>query len=392
MRLFTRYVLSEYLKIFGGTLLALTGILMIVGIVQEGVTQGLSPGYTVRLLPYLLPGALLFAVPGTVLFAASLVYGRMSNMNEVIALKACGINPLTILRPVLVLAACLSIVTLWLNDVSMSWGVLGVQRVLLTAVEDVVYGMLRTQRSYTTKQFALIVERVEGRKLLHPQFSVQPSGESPSVTIVAEEAEIQSKPGSGVLTMKFRNGTAEMGNATFTFPGTIERDIELDGSKLTRGRSPAHMSLRDLPAKIAEQHKNIETYQQQLAARAGFEMLSGDFDAMAPPNWLAAKRDLQWHHEQLHRLQTESPRRWANGFSCLCFALIGAPMAIRLKNADMLTSFFACFLPILLVYYPFLAYGVGRAKDGTLSPYCVWLANVVLIAWGLWLLKRVIRY
>lgn len=392
MRLLTKYVLSEFLKVFAGTLLALTGILMIVGVVQEGITQGLSPSYLLQLLPYLLPGALLFAVPGTVLFAASLVYGRMSNLNEVIALKACGIHPMTILRPTLILAGCLSLVTVWLNDVSMSWGVLGVQRVLLGAVEDIVYGMLRSQRSYTTKQFSLVVERVEGRKLVHPQFSVQSGDDSPGVTIVAEEAEIQSKPGSGVLTMRFRAGTAEMGDATFTFPGTIERDIALDGSKLTRGRSPAHLSLRELPAKIAEQRKTIDTFQQQLAARAGFELVSGDFEAAMPQNWAGTKRDLTWHNEQLHRLQTESPRRWANGFSCLCFALLGAPMAIRLKNSDMLTSFFACFMPILLVYYPFLAYGVDRAKAGTLPHYCVWLANLVLLAWGLWLLKRVLRY
>jgi lipopolysaccharide export system permease protein len=91
-------------------------------------------------------------------------------------------------------------------------------------------------------------------------------------------------------------------------------------------------------------------------------------------------------------MQTELPRRWANGFSCLCFALVGSGMAIRRKNADMLTSFFLCFLPILLIYYPFLFFGVDRAKAGAINPNAVWLGNIVLVAWGLWLLRRVIRY
>ena len=84
-------------------------------------------------------------------------------------------------------------------------------------------------------------------------------------------------------------------------------------------------------------------------------------------------------------------RRWANGFSCLCFVLVGAPMAIRMRNADFLTSFFLCFLPILIVYYPLFMLGVSRAKAGTLPAPGVWLANVLIALWGVWLLRRVIR-
>jgi len=84
-------------------------------------------------------------------------------------------------------------------------------------------------------------------------------------------------------------------------------------------------------------------------------------------------------------------RRWANGFSCLCFVLVGAPMAIRMRNADFLTSFFLCFLPILLVYYPVFMLGVSRVKSGSLPPPAVWMGNVLVALWGLWLLRSVIR-
>ena len=67
-------------------------------------------------------------------------------------------------------------------------------------------------------------------------------------------------------------------------------------------------------------------------------------------------------------------------------------MAIRLRNADVFTSFFACFLPILIVYYPLLMYGLDRSKNGVIHPYVVWLANMILVVWGLWLLRKVIRY
>ena len=121
-------------------------------------------------------------------------------------------------------------------------------------------------------------------------------------------------------------------------------------------------------------------------------MLTGDFDGLAGGDWQNDTKDLQHQKFRLYRMQTEPPRRWANGFSCLCFALVGTAMAIRRRNADALTSFFLCFVPILMVYYPLLAFGVDRAKAGAITPYAVWLANVILVVWGLWLLRRVMRY
>ena len=91
-------------------------------------------------------------------------------------------------------------------------------------------------------------------------------------------------------------------------------------------------------------------------------------------------------------MRTEPWRRWANGFSCMAFVLVGAPLAIRLRTADVWTSFIACFLPILVVYYPLLAYGVDLAKSGDLPPYCVWLGNVVLVTVGYRMIRWVLRY
>ena len=97
------------------------------------------------------------------------------------------------------------------------------------------------------------------------------------------------------------------------------------------------------------------------------------------------------HNNRLIRIIMEPWRRWANGFSCLCFVLVGAPMAIRMRNADFLTSFFLCFLPILVVYYPIFMMGVSRVKAGAFPPPAVWAGNVLITLWGLWLLRSVIR-
>lgn len=107
---------------------------------------------------------------------------------------------------------------------------------------------------------------------------------------------------------------------------------------------------------------------------------------LVPPHWEGHKLVVEWRNTRLQRIVMEPWRRWANGFSCLCFVVIGIPMAIRMKNADFLTSFFLCFLPILLVYYPLLMFGISRVKAGALPPVSVWAANVVVVLWGMWLM------
>ncbi|HND53876.1 MAG TPA: LptF/LptG family permease, partial [Pirellulaceae bacterium] len=115
MRRITRYVLGELLIVFGLTLSAMTAFMILVGLAQEAIRQGLGPEPILRLVPYVLPNALRFAVPGTILFAACSVYGRMSATNEIVAVKSLGISPVAVLWPGYALAFFVSLVAVWLN-------------------------------------------------------------------------------------------------------------------------------------------------------------------------------------------------------------------------------------------------------------------------------------
>ncbi|MFM8707991.1 MAG: hypothetical protein ACKOHK_07900, partial [Planctomycetia bacterium] len=48
-------------------------------------------------------------------------------------------------------------------------------------------------------------------------------------------------------------------------------------------------------------------------------------------------------------------------------------------------------LPGLLVYYPVFMLGVSRVKSGSLPAPAVWMGNVLVVLWGLWLLRSVVR-
>ncbi len=389
MRLLTRYVLVEVFQVFLVTLVSLTLLMVLVGAVREAIVQGLGITQIIQLFPYLLPNALMFAVPGTILFSVSSVYGRMSSSNEIVALKSAGLSPMVVVWPSLALAVLLSFATVWLNDLAMNWGFKGMQRVVIDGLEDIAYGMLRAGKSYSTQTFSVVVRKVEGRTLLSPHFTLQ--SDSGPVDIRAESAELRSNAGSGVLTVILKDAQVETRGQHISFPGYSEREIRVN-HEASHDSSPAHMALRDIPGAKREQYDVIRSTEQRMAAQAGFQMMTGDFEALDSGGWKDEANNLQQQKFRLYRMQTEPPRRWANGFSCLCFALVGTTMAIRRRNADALTSFFLCFLPILVVYYPLLIWGVDRSKAGAITPYAVWTANVILIAWGLWLLRRVIRY
>lgn len=397
MGIVSRYILFDLIKIFLAALAALTGFVIVFVIFREALGQGLGPSEILRMVPYALPQALQLTLPGTLLFTACMVYGRMSGSNEIMALKAMGISPKVVLMPVFVLGLVLSVAAVWLNDVAVSWGATGIQRVVLHAVESVAYGMLRAQQSYKTDQFEVTVKAVneQTRTLILPFIRYQEDG-NPPLTVTADEAELRSDQAENALTIVMRNARVEYGGQVNYFDNEVFKlDIPLQAA--SRSRRLSEMRASELPLKLIGartqgQQVQIDFRKETMATEAAYQMVTGDFNALAGSQWQDKRAALANDIQILHRLEAEPCRRWAAGFSCLFFVLVGAPMAIRLRNSDVLTTFFLCFLPILVAYYPLLILGTESAKRGDLPPIVVWADNAMLACWGVWLLRRTFRY
>jgi lipopolysaccharide export system permease protein len=146
-----------------------------------------------------------------------------------------------------------------------------------------------------------------------------------------------------------------------------------------------------IPQEIIDQNQRIQSLREEYAANASWQLITGDFFGLQKGSWQSDQRQLTDAQFRLYRLQTEPPRRWANGFSCLCFVLVGAPLAIWMRNSDLLTSFFLCFLPILLCYYPLLMFSVSKAKGGLLPSWSVWIGNLILALAGAQFMRKVYK-
>ena len=110
------------------------------------------------------------------------------------------------------------------------------------------------------------------------------------------------------------------------------------------------------------------------------------------PRGSRCRSALKNKQNRIYRLEMEPHRRWSTGFSCLCFVCVGSPLAVMMRKSDILTSFFVCFMPVLLLYYPLLIFSIDQAKSGRIPGETVWLGNVIMLAVGWILYKKVRRY
>lgn len=380
-----RHVIGEILKIFF-VAIAITMLLMTLGGgAKEGIRQGLPPGIVLQTMPYIIPEMLRFTIPGCLLFAVCSVFGRMTASNEIVAIKSLGINPLSVVWPVLVVAYFLSIATFAVYDVCAVWARPNLRRLVEDSVDRIAIGYLKANGAFTMQGVSIVVKGVDGDRLLHPVINIDGRDETPTITLTAREAWLHSNEESGTLRFECRDGRIEApGKATLRFPDRFVHDVVFRKPEAhpEDRLSPAALGSRVIPRQIAREKARISELHQQLAAET---------DAPDGTTAEGLQRTLDQRQTRLSRLEAEIPRRFSNGFGCLCFALVGVPVAMRGRSSDTMSVFFLCFLPILLVYYPLLVTGENIARGGFYPGLTVWLADVVLFAIGAVMMWRIMR-
>src|SRR5262245_53890719 len=137
------------------------------GIVAEASRHGLGPSQIFAIIPLIIPSTLPYTIPATTLFATCVVYGRLAHDNEILAIKAAGVNVLKVVWPGVLLGLVMSGVTLGLYYRVIPYTHHLMRSMFLNDVEELLYAMLKKdgQINHPRLNYAMWVREVHGRKL-----------------------------------------------------------------------------------------------------------------------------------------------------------------------------------------------------------------------------------
>jgi lipopolysaccharide export system permease protein len=390
-----RMILWELAKVFVLSLLAITGILLMAGIVAEASQQGLGPMQILAIIPLLIPSTLPYTIPTTTLFATCVVYGRLSHDNEILAIRAAGVNVLRMIWPAVLLGLAMSAVTLTLYFHVIPYTHHLMRSRFLNDVEELLYGMLRKDKQidHPKLNYAMWVKRVEGRKLLDATFKRRnPNTGSWDYVVRAKEAELRVDMRNRLVLVHMRYATV-YGDGSGT--GYLDdRVIEVPLPDILGAERPRRA--RDLGwTDIFQRRQELSAREEELAAEIALlnaEMVLTQTPGELPKKLAELKETQRFVRLEINALNAELQMRPGLSLGCLCFVLVGCPVGIWLSKSDYLSAFITCFLPIVFLYYPLVLCGTNLAKEGRIHPaLSIWAADGLMVVISSLLLRRLLR-
>lgn len=390
-----RMVLVELFRVFIIALVAITGILLMAGIVAEASQHGLTPSQILTAIPLLIPSTLPYTIPATTLFAVCVVYGRLSQDNEILAIRAAGINVFSVVSPGLVLGTAMSLVTMVLY-----FQVIPVTHAMLRAMvfqdaEELLYSMLAKQGNLTHSNlpYAMFVKGVQGRKLVHPTFKRRDGKGDIDLVAQAREADLRVNLAKRQLLIHMRHGTASFQDGSQGYFEDRVWEVPLPSNLNSEANRRARdMTWQEITEKRAEFTASANKYQNEIEEVQKQAKEAPEKNAAFEEHLGHLRNKLKFEKQQVLFLDVELLMRPALSLGCLGFILVGAPVGVWFSKSDYLSAFISCFLPIVIIYYPLMLCGTGMAKEGKIDPFMlVWGADCMMAVVGLFFLWRLCR-
>ena len=213
-KLLQRTILIELFRVFFLCWIALTGMFMLGGVIAEATQQGLGPMQILMIVPYVIPSTMPYTLPTTTLFATCVVYGRLAHDNEVLAVKAAGINLFQIALPALIFGTAASAGTMAnLRELipSTHWELVGARTMIVKNAEEFLYNVLRKdgRLSHPALDYQIDVRRVEGRDLIDAVFRRRDKAGGFDIIAWDPKAEISIDNDKKLIKVRLWNGTIQ---------------------------------------------------------------------------------------------------------------------------------------------------------------------------------------
>ena len=154
--------------------LGLIGISLVMTIVLamvEGVRHGMDPFSVLAVAPYMVPTMLPYTIPVCLLYSCVVVYGGMSGSNEIIAVKAAGVNVIRLVQPAIYLAVATVALGFYITDRVIPNCNLRLREVLISDLENAVLTYLKNNNGRLSgdgSSYEIAVASVKDNRLIDP--------------------------------------------------------------------------------------------------------------------------------------------------------------------------------------------------------------------------------
>jgi lipopolysaccharide export system permease protein len=393
-----RYVLGEILRAWGLALLTITAVFVLLTVMTKAASIGLGPWEILKFIPYMIPGSLPYTVPVSLLFAATVVYGRLASDNEVIAVKTAGLSAMTLIWPAILLSLILSVTLNWLSASFIPNTNAAVKKIIYHNLEDFFYKTLKMERivDFPTWPFLIKVDDVHDKVLIKPIFKKRiPKAER---TMMLQRPVDAEEPAAFDMVIQSKEATInfdfekEMVYVYFTNANIIQRNngaesniketmvpLPIPGKgQFNVSKMVEEMTIDEMLATEADYQEKIVLERKQQALAAAWYLGAGQPGLVSWDKMGSAFKDFDYWRSECKKYETEIQMRQAMAWGSFFFVILGAPVGIIFARRDFLSAFISCFMPIILVYYPLMLFGVNLGKEGIIPPVLVWGGNIAL--------------
>jgi lipopolysaccharide export system permease protein len=357
-RLINRYIFREIAVPFGMILFVLTFVLLMGKILQVMdlmINKGVAFADIALLMLYLVPSFLAFTVPISLLIAILIGLGRLSGDNEWTIMKMSGVSLYQLSIPVACAALFAFLITLTTTIFLVPYGNLASKILLFDmARQKASIGIRERMFMDDFQGILLYAERIppDGNYLEGVLISDNRITQEPS-TIIAHRAYLVSNPDTMVIMLRLEDGS------THTVDTGLNHYRKMD------------FAFYDVRLDLA----STLSWEKKLATKSSTEMNLSELTRTL--------RKSELKREALRELAIELYKKVTVPFSCLIFALIGMPLAIR-AHRSVRSRGFTIGLFLVLVYYLLRISGEALVETGRLAPAIgTWMPNWIFAAAGI---------
>ena len=361
-----RYVLREITPPTLLGLLLFTFILLLQQItILTGalISKSAPPATIVRVFVYLLPSMLSVTVPMAFLLGVLLAFGRLAADSEIVALRATGVSPSRLLRPVVAGSLVTGALTFWIMAVALP--------AANQAYREIMFSLVLSRARTSVKPRVFTDDLLRDRTMtLYVSDIPSDTGEWKDVFI--HDARDPRNP----RVILARTGHLVIDEGARSLEMHLERGV-LHACDPAKPEAYDQQRFRtfDLPLPFDDFFP-----QQVTLAKGGREMTLAELTQRIDE--LRAKGE----DKRALSFMVERHKKFAIPFACVVFGLLGLGLSLGARK-EARSAAFGLSIVVIFVYYVFIRLGQQAGDTGMVAPWiAIWAANILLGAVALVLL------